>query len=1062
MKNTLFTILLTKNSTNMKKKLLLPLALMLLMPLGMLAQNFTVKGNVADATGEPVIGASVKVVGNGSVGTITDYDGNFALEVPSAARQLEVSYVGMATKRVNISRGASVKVVLEEDTENLDEVVVVGYGVQKKSDVTGALARVNSAELTTRPVNNPFEALQGKVAGVDITSNERPGEIGSILIRGSRSIKASNSPLYVVDGVPLSSGGIETINPRDIESIDILKDASSTAIYGSRGANGVVLITTKRGQAGQMKLNYSGTVTFEKLVDKQPAMTASDYITWRRWAYHNSNPEAYTPGDQPTYEQDQNFFSGDPDALANVNKGWANGQWNGDLVSDTQWEDFVTRTGVTHEHTVSASGGSENVQGMVSVGYLNNEGTQMGQQYQRFNFAANVDVKAKPWFKVGAGLNTSFSEQKYGYSRTGQSSNSGPTDIYNAAKALPHYTVPYDADGDIVTNPGGSVVNAYTVIDEWTKSNDNRETFRVLGSFYGLVDFGKIWAPLEGLTFKSNFGPDLRFRRNGIFIDATSAVKMGSKNYASDSMNRYFSWTLDNMINYDRTFGDHKIGLTLLQSASKYNFESMNESANMIPDSNYLWYYMSSIDITDAATYGASMSTGLSETALASYMARLNYSLLDRYLLTISGRYDGASVLAAGHKWDFFPSAALGWRIDQEEFMQDVDWVSQLKLRLGIGTTGNSAVSAYSTLGNIQGFFIPFNTGNEQAYATNEPYYTSNLISLANKELGWEKTTQYNFGIDFSFLKGRIGGSLDLYRSDTRDLLLPMSIPTITGYSSTTANIGRTANHGVELGVNFIPVQTKSFQWTSNLNFAWQKNRIVEVANGPQDDVSNQWFIGYPIGVWYTYEVDGLWQAEDAAEMAKFNENGAKFEVGMVKPVDQEVLNEETGEYERDYIIDDKDRVIIGQKSPTLTFGWNNRFNYKQFELAVELYGRAGYMISTGGEGQLGMYAQRQIDYWTPSNTDAEYQKPIYNTSGGDPYSGLLGFRDAAFIKVRNVSLGYYMPKKVCKNLGIQDLKIYAQGKNLGNLYSTVDFLDLDLGTSFYNRGFTMGLQIGF
>ncbi len=1046
----------------MKKKLLLPLALMLLMPIGLWAQSIAVRGNVADITGEPIIGASVKVVGQSTIGAITDTQGNFALQVPADAKQLEVSYVSMVTKRVDIIKGTPVKVILEEDTENLDEVVVVGYGVQKKTDVTGALARVSATQLTTRPVNNPFEALQGKVAGVDITSNERPGEIGSILIRGSRSIQASNSPLYVVDGVPLASGGIETINPHDIESIDILKDASSTAIYGSRGANGVVLVTTKRGQVGQMKLNYSGAVTFEKLVDRQPAMTASDYITWRRWAYYNSNPEVYTPGDQPTYEQDQSFFSGDPDALANVNQGWVNGQWNGALVSDTQWEDFVTRMGLTQEHTVSASGGSENVQGMVSVGYLNNEGTQMGQSYQRFNFASNVDVKAKPWFKMGAGFNASYAEQKYGYSRTGQSSNSGPTDIYNAAKALPHYTVPYTKSNEIITNPGGSVVNAYTVIDEWTKSNDNRQNFRVLGSFYGLLDFGEIWSPLKGLTFKTNFGPDLRFRRNGIFIDASSAVKMGSKNYASASMQRSFSWTLDNMLNYDRTFGIHKLGVTLLQSASKYNYENMNESANMIPDSNYLWYYMSSIDITDAATYGAAMSTGLSENALASYMLRINYSLLDRYLLTVSGRYDGASVLAPGHKWDFFPSAAIGWRIDQEGFMQDVDWVSQLKLRLGAGTTGNSAVEPYKTLGNIQGFFIPFNTGNEQAYATNEPYYTNKLIDLANSKLGWEKTTQYNFGIDYSFFKGRIAGSLDIYKSDTRDLLLPMSIPTITGYSSTTANVGRTANHGVELGLNFIPVQTQNFQWTSNLNFAWQKNRIVELSNGKFDDVSHEWFIGKPLGVWYSYECDGLWKAEDAEEMAKFNENGHKFEVGMVKPVDQAVYNEETKEYERDYIINENDRVILGQKSPRFTYGWNNIFNYKQFELAIDLYGRAGYMISTGGEGQLGMYAQRQIDYWTPSHTDAEYQKPIYNTSGGDAYSGLLGFRNAAFVKVRNISLGYYLPKKACKAIGIQDMKVFAQAKNLGNLYSSVDFLDLDLGTSFYNRGLTMGLQIGF
>lgn len=1045
----------------MKKRLLLLLMPLMLVSMGLSAQNVSVKGTVVDATGEPVIGASVRVVQNPTIGVITDYDGNFAIEAPANAKQLEISYVGMATKKVNIQRG-TLKVVLEEDAANLDEVVVVGYGVQKKSDVTGALARVNSEELNTRPVNNAFEALQGKVAGVDITSSERPGTIGSILIRGSRSIKASNEPLYVVDGVPLSSGGIETINPRDIESVDVLKDASSTAIYGSRGANGVVLITTKRGQVGKMALNYSGAVTFEKLIDKQPSMTASDYITWRRWAYYNSAPDVYTPGDKPTYDQDQNFFSGDAAALANVNKGWVGGSWNGSLVSDTQWENFVTQTGITQEHTVSASGGTDNVQAMASVGYLNNEGTQKGQQYQRFTFASNVDVKAKPWFKMGAGFNASFGEQKYGYSRTGQSTSSGPTDIYGAAKALPHYTVAYDEKGDIITNPGGSVVNAYTVIDEWTKSNDNRESYRLLGSFYGLVDFGKIVEPLEGLTFKTNFGPDFRFYRNGIFIDSSSAVKMGSKNYASVRMNRYFSWTLDNMLNYDKEFGISKLGITLLQSASKYNFENMSESANMIPEANYLWYYMSSVDITDSGTYGASMSTGLSEWQLASYMARINYSLLDRYLLTVSGRYDGSSVLAEGHKWDFFPSAAFGWRIDQESFMEDVKAVDMLKLRFGLGTTGNSSVSPYSTLGNIQGFFVPFNNGNEQAFATNEPYYTSNMIELANKELGWEKTTQYNLGLDFSFLKGRINGSIDAYTSRTNRLLLPMSIPTLTGYNKTSANVGKTANKGIEIGLNVVPVQTKDFQWLSNLNFAYQKNRIVELATGKEDDISNEWFIGMPIGVWYTYEVDGLWQAEDAEEMAKFNENGANFEVGKVKPVDQLVLNEETGQYERDYIIDEKDKVIIGQKSPTLTFGWNNTFTYKSFELALELYGRAGYMISTGGEGQLGMYAQRQIDYWTPSNTNAEYQKPIYNTSGGDSYSGLLGFRKASFCKLRNVSLGYYMPKKVCKNLGIQNFKVYAQGKNLGDVFSTVDFLDLDLGTSYYNRGFTMGVQIGF
>ena len=471
-------------------------------------QAQAVKGTVVDENGEAIIGASIKVVGTTN-GVITDLDGNFALTNVSKGAVLEISYIGYITQRVKVT-GASVSVVLKEDNQNLQEIVVVGYGVQRKTDVTGAMTRVGEKELNTKPVTNVFQALQGKAAGVDITSSERPGTLGDIRIRGNRSLNASNTPLYVVDGVPLSSGGIETLNPRDIESVDILKDASSTAIYGSRGANGVVLVTTKRGKAGAMQLNYSGSVTFENIVDKSPAMTASDYITWRRWAYYNSNPTTNPLGNQPNYDKDQAYFSGDDVALANVNRGWNadHTQWDGSKVIDTDWTDFVTQTGITQEHTISANGGTEKLQGSFSFGYLNNEGTQKGQEYERYNVSATVDIQAKPWLKLGGSINGSWAEQKYGYSRTGQSSNSGPSSIYNAAKAIPRYAMPYDENGDIITNPAGSVTNVYTVIDEWKKSTDNRQTFRALGSFYGLVDFGKIWEPLSGLNYKISFGPD--------------------------------------------------------------------------------------------------------------------------------------------------------------------------------------------------------------------------------------------------------------------------------------------------------------------------------------------------------------------------------------------------------------------------------------------------------------------------------------------------------------------------------------------------------------------------
>jgi len=986
-----------------------------------------------------------------STGSITDMDGNFTIpNVPKNAT-LQISYVGYKTQTISLNGKSSIKVTLQEDAAALDEVVVVGYGVQRKSDVTGALTRVDEKALTTKPVANAFEALQGKAAGVDITSGDRPGELGSIRIRGNRSISASNSPLYVVDGVPLNSGGIEALNTNDIESIDILKDASSTAIYGSRGANGVVLVTTKRGKTGQFHLNYSGSMTWETIKDLSPAFSASDYITWKRWAYYNSNPEKYPAGNAPTYEADQTIFGGDAVGLANVNKGWVNGTWNGSLVTDTDWTELVKQTGFTHQHTLQGSGGTDKLQGSVSFGYLSNDGTTKGQDYQRYNFSATVDVQAKKWLKLGGSVNLAYSMQNYGFSRTGQSSNSGPTDLYAAAKAIPRWLMPYDENGDIVLTPGGSESNLYTVVDEWNKSTEERQTFRALGSFYAQLDFGKIWEPLNGLQYKISFGPDFRFYRRGNFIDSDSAVKAGSKNYARRNDARNFAWTLDNMLLYNKTFGEHNLGVTLLQSATSYNIEESSMSASGIPYPSMKWNNMGIIDITNSA-YSAGMGTGLTENQLASYMARVNYSFKDRYLLTVSGRWDGASVLAKGNKWDFFPSAALGWRMEQENFLKDVKWIDQLKLRIGVGTTGNAAVDPYSTLGVISTYWMPFSTGNEMILVTNEPYYTSGSNAMPNKELGWEKTTQWNYGIDFSFFRGRINGTIDLYHSRTKDLLLSQSIPSLSGYPTQLANIGETKNFGVDVTLNAIPVRVAGFEWSTNLNFGYQKDEIVSLANGKQDDINNSWFIGESISVYYGVEANGLWQESDAEEMAKFNENGHKFQVGLVKPVDQN----------GDYKIDDEDRVILGNKNPNFTGGWSNTFSYKGIELAIELYGRFGYMVSTGGEGQMGMYQQREIDYWTPTNTGAEYQKPIYSTSGGDAYSSLLGFKDASFIKVRNISLGYTFDSKLCKTLGIESLKVYAQAKNLGNLYSSIDFLDLDLGRSYYNRGFTLGLNIGF
>lgn len=1033
----------------------------------------TVSGKVVDATGEPVIGASVVVKGT-STGAVTDLDGNFS--IPNAPRNasLEVSYIGFKTQTIPVGGKSAINVTLQEDRQMLDDVVVVGYGVQKKSDVTGAMASVSTEELNARPVNNALEALQGKAAGVDITTNERPGQLGSILIRGQRSIGATNSPLYVVDGVPLmSASAIETLNPRDIETIDILKDASATAIYGSRGANGVVLVTTKQGRTGKFSIDYTGTLTVSNIVDRSPSMSAQDFINYRRWAAYNLDPTAYAHPDSPTYENDKIIFDSALDGQTsrdNVLNGWVGGSWDPSRVVNTDWTDFVTQTAISHEHTLAVSGGTDKMNTYASFGYLSNKGTQKGQWYDRYTGKISTNIKPTKWFSIQASINATWAEQDYGMSTLGGRSGSVPDAIYGTAKAIYNMAVPYDANGNVVINPGGES-GIYTIMDEWNHSTQQSQTFRALGSFAATVDFGEIFEPVKGLRYKLNFGPDFRHWREGVYIDGFSAHKInadGSEgvNYARLNNRRDFSWTLDNMIMFDRTFAEkHKVGVTLLQTASKWNTETSGMSAQNIAKDSYLWNAFNTVDVTNADNK-ASMSSGLTDRQLESYMVRVNYGFNERYLLTVSGRWDGASQLADGHKWDFFPSAALAWRIGEEDFIKNISWISNLKLRLGVGVTGNSAVNPYSTKGDITSIYLPFNgMENVIGYTTNEPYYTANQLTMANPELGWEKTTQWNFGIDYGFLNSRIFGSLDFYWSRTNDLIMATTIPTLTGFPSTMSNVGKTKNHGIEFTLNAIPVQTKDFQWLTDFNIAYQKDEIVELAYGKNDMPDNSWFIGEAISVFYGYDNDGIWQESDAAEMAKWNANGYNFTAGNVRPKDQLTVKGENGEYHGDYKMDADDRVVLGRRNPSTTFGWNNTFSWKGLELGIQMFGRLGYMFSTGGEAMTGHANQREIDYWTPNNTGADYQKPILGqaTSGSnDSFSSLLGFQKASFIKVRNISLGYNFPKNMIYRAGLTHLKAYAQVINPFSLKQSIKGFDLDTGKTIFNRSFVFGLEIGF
>ena len=995
-------------------------------------------GTVQDENKEPLPGVSIVVKGSTS-GTITTADGKFEIDLPDGSNTLVFSFVGYLSQEVVVGTQSVLNVTLSVDNKTLEEIVVVGYNRVKKSDLTGAVISVGADEIKKRPVANVLQAIEGRAAGVDVTSNERPGEMGSIRIRGNRSLSAGNSPLYVVDGIPLAAGGIETINPNDIESIDILKDASATAVFGSRGANGVVLVTTKQGKSGKLSMNYIGTATIENMQDRTEMMNSGQYIEFRRNAYRRAGNYPATP----TLQDDQRIFGGDANAWANVAKGWVNGTWNGSLVPTTDWTGMTLKTGVTQDHTLNLSGGTDKIKAYGSIGYLFQDGTQLGQDFERFNSKFSVELMPVKWLKFGGSINGTFSLQNYGFAT---SNVTGPGNLYFAAQGMLPYAVPFDEAGNRINLPGGDI-NILNPIGEDKYNVNERKVLRTLGVLYAEVNL------LKGLKYRVNFGPDFYNLRNGRWMNKNSINRgggePGSTNYAQLNQTSRFSWTLDNLLYYDRVFAEkHTVGLTLLQSASANLSETSSMTATNLPWDSQKWHQLNSVSALDA------FNTGLTESQLVSYMARVNYGFNNKYMLTASIRWDGASQLAAGNKWDFFPSAALAWNIDQEEFLKSAGWIGLLKTRIGFGSTGNAAISPYQTKGAIETLYYTWGSSVQAGYVSSDASL-ANPVAMANRNLGWEHTTQWNWGIDFEFFKRRLSGTLDLYRSRTTDLLLLRSIPSIVGYVSTWDNIGETSNKGIDLTLTTSNVRTKDFEWSSTLNFSTNRDRIEKLSNGTNDDLGNLWFIGQRLSVYYDYVKEGIWQntPEDQAEIEKFNVNGHSFRPGDIRVAD---LN---GDYKIDA---NNDRRIVGNSSPRWTFGFNNNFSYRNWDLAVFMFGRWGFTIPTGSEALQGRFAQRVVDYWTPSNPTNDYPSPNYNSAAGDPFRSSMNYQDGSFIKVRNISLGYTLPGSLAGKLKMTNCRIYAQMHNPGLLYSNISWIDPDLGGSTFNRGFVLGLNVGF
>ncbi|WP_437921073.1 SusC/RagA family TonB-linked outer membrane protein [Sphingobacterium sp. LRF_L2] len=1028
-------------------KQLVFIGLFLLLAIPAWAQT-NISGSVKDQEGNPLPGVTVSVKGT-TIATTTDATGTFKVSAPGNGT-LVFTMIGYTSQELAVANKTAVVVTLASESELVEEVVVVGYNVVKKSDVTGAVASIGTKELKAMPVKDALQAMQGKTAGVDITSNQRPGTTGSIKIRGVRSLNADQDPLYVVDGMILQTGGIENINPSDIESIDVLKDASATAVYGSRGANGVVLVTTKKGKAGRLTLNYAGTATMERMYDVTEYMDAAEWLDYARLAKNGTTT--------PDYASDYSRWGSVAASWANIAKGWTEGntKWDPSLVGNFDWADYGRQDALSTEHTLSIGGGNEKSQGYGSFGYLKQDATQPGQLYDRFNTKISFEASPTKWFKMGTAVNLAYSNQDYGYNFS--KSVTGAGDYYSALRGMLPWTVPYDENGDYIRNPAAGDINIVNPINELDYNTNQRQTFVANGSFFGEFDLGEMYSPLKGLRYRIQFGPEFKHYRLGL-ANAAEGINGDGNNAVTYNTDRRLAWTLDNLIYYDRQFGmDHRLGLTLLQSASTYNQETSTMKGTDVASAEELWYNIKS------GGFNGDYGTTLEERQMESYMVRGNYSFKDRYLLTAFIRWDASSVLAEGNKWASFPSISGAWRIDQESFMQNVNFVNNLKLRLGYGVVGNAAIDAYQTKGGLtQNFYNWSSTSSSSGYVASDPS-ASSPQKMANPGLTWERTTQYNIALDFGVLKNRVSGSFDLYKTKTKDLLMVMGLNPVTGYPSTWANVGKTEGWGIDFQLNTVNIQKENFQWLTSFTWSKDRSKIVALNNGRSEDLSNNWFVGQDISVAYDFVYDGIWKTSEAEEAAKYGRNPGQIRVKDLGGVD----GAPDGAIDANY-----DKQIIGSYRPKWSGGISNTFTYKNFELSFFIFSRWKFLVNAGAATLDGRYMQRKLDYFIPGvNEDAEYYQPGSNGEAADTYSSSMNYQDGSFIKLRNVSFGYSFPSSKLERLGISNLKIYGQLMNPAMLYSKTDFLDTDLstynnnttqpGSAITTRGAVLGLSIGF
>ena len=955
-----------------------PLGLLLLLcliPLCSIAQNITVKGIVKDNLGESVIGANVTEKGTTN-GMITDLDGNFSLTVQKNAT-LVISYIGYVTQEIAIKGNTNLNIILKEDSKALEEVVVIGYGTARKSDVTGSIASVGGDKLQEMPSTNITYALQNRVAGVDMTqTSSQPGATMQIRIRGTRSLTASNDPLVVLDGIPFM-GNLSDINPGDIKSMDILKDASSTAIYGSRGANGVILITTNRGAQGTpAKFTYNGYVGAKSVFSKYPMMDGPKYAEMRKYAgkFENSLDES----------DDMN----------------------------TDWQDLLYRTGMVNSHDVSVAGGTNNGSYSFGAAYYKDQGVIPTQNYTRYSLRGSFDQGVGKYFRFGLTTNSNYNVTK--------GSN---IDLYSVLNNTP-LANPYNEDGSLkrtvkLNSQDENFVVTRDVVENLEDSWLNEK--KGFGTYNNL--FAEVQCPwVKGLKYRVNLGLNYRSTKGGVFTgEGINSSTADTPSTASLEHTETTNWAIENLITYARTFGKHQLNIVGMYSAEETVYTKSHIAARDIP-AEYLQYY--NLGRAEGTITVNPDNWDYQKSGLMSWMGRAMYTYDNRYMLMATVRADASSRLAKGHQWHTYPAVSAGWNIGQESFMDDLEWLDILKVRVGYGQTSNQAVAPYSTWGKLS--TRPYNFG-PTGYATG--YYVS---ALPNYDLGWEYSSTWNFGLDFTLLGGRLSGTFEYYIQKTSDLLQSVNLPSTSGVSSYVGNVGKTENKGVEFTLNGTILDNHNgWTWDASINISANRNKLTELASGAERDEANNWFVGHPIDAIYDYEKIGLWQEGDP--YLDILEPGGN--VGMIKV-------KYTGEYNEDGTpvrqIGPDDRQIISME-PKFTGGFSTRVAYKGFDLnVITAFKCGGKLISTlhHSNGYLNMLTGRRgqvdVDYWTEENTNAKYPKPGGIQSGDNPkYGSTLGYFDASYWKVRNISLGYkFDEQKWLKNFGIQSLRAYVSIQN--------------------------------